>query len=120
MSAFARLANSPLPLPDHRRLAPGVSARRAAPSRRRSGRQSAGRKDAAAAQPDSDGAHGPSSDDPVYLTGPQILKRFQISDMTLWRWLQNPELGFPRPVVINRRRLFLLASVLEFERSRAG
>jgi len=24
--------------------------------------------------------------------------------MTLWRWLRDPELGFPRPLVINGRR----------------
>lgn len=27
-----------------------------------------------------------------------------ISDMTLWRWLQDPDLEFPRPVHIQRRR----------------
>lgn len=29
-----------------------------------------------------------------------------VSQMTLWRWLNNPELGFPRPIYINRRRYF--------------
>lgn len=27
-----------------------------------------------------------------------------ISDMSLWRWLNDPALAFPRPVVISRRR----------------
>jgi predicted DNA-binding transcriptional regulator AlpA len=27
-----------------------------------------------------------------------------ISDMTLWRWLNRSDLGFPQPVVIARRR----------------
>ena len=27
-----------------------------------------------------------------------------ISDMTLWRWLANPEMNFPQPVYINTRR----------------
>lgn len=27
-----------------------------------------------------------------------------VSDMTLWRWLQDESLGFPRPTVIRNRR----------------
>ena len=27
-----------------------------------------------------------------------------VSDMTLWRWLQDDSLGFPRPTVIRQRR----------------
>ena len=27
-----------------------------------------------------------------------------ISDMTLWRWLDNSEMNFPRPIYIGRRR----------------
>lgn len=27
-----------------------------------------------------------------------------ISDMTLWRWLNDNELGFPRPIYIGKRR----------------
>lgn len=34
-----------------------------------------------------------------------------VSDMTVWRWLQNPELGFPRPVYIARRRYWKEAEV---------
>lgn len=34
-----------------------------------------------------------------------VWKRFNISDRTLDRWLNRPELGFPRPAaVINGRR----------------
>lgn len=29
-----------------------------------------------------------------------------VSDMSLWRWLNNPELEFPRPVYIGNRRYF--------------
>ena len=35
-----------------------------------------------------------------------------VSDMTVWRWLKNPELGFPRPVYIARRRYWKEAEVL--------
>lgn len=34
-----------------------------------------------------------------------------VSDMTVWSWLQNPELGFPRPVYIARRRYWKEAEV---------
>ncbi|MEM9395479.1 MAG: AlpA family phage regulatory protein [Pseudomonadota bacterium] len=27
-----------------------------------------------------------------------------ISDMTLWRWLNTPEMDFPKPIYIGRRR----------------
>ena len=29
-----------------------------------------------------------------------------VSDMTLWRWLKDPELAFPRPTYIGKRRYF--------------
>lgn len=35
-----------------------------------------------------------------------------ISDMTLWRWLADPELNFPRPIYIGRRRYWREADML--------
>lgn len=35
-----------------------------------------------------------------------------ISDMSLWRWLNDEELGFPRPIMIGRRRYWREADVL--------
>ena len=38
-------------------------------------------------------------------TAKQVRERLgNISDMGLWRWLKDPELGFPRPIVINNFR----------------
>lgn len=34
-----------------------------------------------------------------------------ISDMTLHRWLNNPALGFPRPIKINNLRYWRVADV---------
>ncbi len=52
----------------------------------------------------------------VYLTAPQTKARYGgISDMTLWRWLTDPDLGFPQPLVINRRRLFSLEELEDFD-----
>lgn len=35
-----------------------------------------------------------------------------VSDMTLWRWLRDPELSFPKPVYIARRRYWREAEVV--------
>lgn len=62
----------------------------------------------------------PHENPDIRLTGPQICERFgDISDMTLWRWLGNPALAFPKPLVINRRRYWRLADIEAWERSRA-
>jgi predicted DNA-binding transcriptional regulator AlpA len=51
-----------------------------------------------------------------YLTAAQVRARFGgISDMSLWRWLQDEQLGFPRPLIINRRRFFRLDQIEAFE-----
>lgn len=55
-----------------------------------------------------------------YLTAPQVRKRYSITDMTLWRWLRNPDLAFPRPTIINRRRYFSEAALTAWERQRVG
>lgn len=54
-----------------------------------------------------------------YLTASQVRARFgNISDMTLWRWLQDEALGFPKPMVINRRRLFREDQIVDWEARR--
>ncbi|MAU53986.1 MAG: transcriptional regulator [Roseovarius sp.] len=37
-----------------------------------------------------------------------------VSDMTLWRWLNDPALSFPRPIYIARRRYWREADVIEW------
>jgi predicted DNA-binding transcriptional regulator AlpA len=56
----------------------------------------------------------------TYLTAKQVLERYQICQMSLHRWLKNDDLKFPRPMVINRRRLFNEKDIVEWERSRSG
>lgn len=56
-----------------------------------------------------------------YETARQIRQRFGgISDMTLWRWLNDDRLGFPQPLVINRRRYFSVADVEAFQERQAA
>jgi hypothetical protein len=40
--------------------------------------------------------------------------------MSLWRWLRDEALGFPRPIVINNRRYWLIAELEAWEKSRAS
>lgn len=37
-----------------------------------------------------------------------------VSDMTIWRWLHNPALGFPKPTYIGTRRYWREAEILEW------
>jgi len=51
-----------------------------------------------------------------FLTATQVRQRFGgISDMTLWRWMHDERVGFPRPTVINRRRYFRESDIAEFQ-----
>ena len=44
---------------------------------------------------------------PTYITAKEVCARLGgISDMTLWRYLNDESVGFPRPVYIRRRRYF--------------
>lgn len=56
----------------------------------------------------------------VYLTGPQIRHRYQCSYQTIWRWMNDPEMGFPKPMKINNRNRFALDDIEAFERKRAS
>ena len=52
----------------------------------------------------------------TYSNARQVRARYgNVSDMTLWRWLADPVLGFPRPLVIRRRRLFDDQELAEFD-----
>ncbi|TBC92683.1 DNA-binding protein [Rhizobium leguminosarum] len=55
-----------------------------------------------------------------YLTGPQVLVRYQISEMTLHRWQKNRDLAFPQPMKINTRKFFLEDDLIAWERNRAA
>lgn len=37
-----------------------------------------------------------------------------ISDMSLWRWLNDPKLNFPKPIKIQTRRYWREAEVTEW------
>lgn len=37
-----------------------------------------------------------------------------ISDMTLWRWLKDADLQFPKPIYVQRRRFWREAELIEW------
>jgi hypothetical protein len=49
----------------------------------------------------------------------KVLERYLICDRTLDRWVVNPALGFPQPVIINRRRYWRVSELSAWERARA-
>ncbi|KSV90945.1 hypothetical protein N181_09760 [Sinorhizobium fredii USDA 205] len=55
----------------------------------------------------------------VYLTTSQVLQRYSISEMSLWRWQKNESLGFPRPMIVNKRKFFKEEDLVAWERERA-
>jgi predicted DNA-binding transcriptional regulator AlpA len=45
-----------------------------------------------------------------------VAERYGVSVRTIDRWLEDLELGFPKPLVINRRRFFYDDQIEAFER----
>lgn len=57
--------------------------------------------------------------DQTYLPAGQVRARYGVSDMSLWVWLHNEALGFPRPIRINRRRFWKLDELEGWEATRS-
>ncbi len=55
----------------------------------------------------------------IYLTSKQVSERYgNCSDMTIWRWQNDPSLNFPRPLKINSRRLWDIETLEHFDAER--
>lgn len=52
-----------------------------------------------------------------YTPGPAVDKRYGISSRTRARWRANPDLNFPKPIVINGREFYKDVELDEFDRS---
>ena len=57
--------------------------------------------------------------DVSFLPAKHVRDRYRVSEMSLWRWLRDDKLNFPKPTVINRRRYWRAADLAEWERARA-
>jgi hypothetical protein len=61
-----------------------------------------------------------TSDRGPYRPAKRVCERYEITDRTLDRWLGDPELDFPRPLIINKRRYFSDPELVAWERKRAA
>jgi hypothetical protein len=61
----------------------------------------------------------PNAGRTTYANAVRVRARYSdITEMTLWRWLRDEKLGFPKPYVINRRRSWDEAELDAFDRTR--
>jgi predicted DNA-binding transcriptional regulator AlpA len=61
----------------------------------------------------------PQTSAATYKNAKQVRVRYDgISDMTLWRWLHDEELGFPKPIWIQGRRFWKESELVSWERTR--
>jgi predicted DNA-binding transcriptional regulator AlpA len=56
----------------------------------------------------------------TWLQTGKVCKRYSICSRTLYRWLSDPSLDFPTPLIINGRRLFSESALIAWERARAS
>ena len=55
--------------------------------------------------------------DEIYFSAAQVRKRYaNVSDMWIWRRLHD-ESGFPKPIVMNKRRYWRHSELVEWEKS---
>ena len=53
--------------------------------------------------------------DEQFMPDPLVERRYNVSDMTITRWDQDPALDFPKAVVIRGRKYRRLSELLKFE-----
>lgn len=58
------------------------------------------------------------SSDSHYMTGPAVQRHLAISDTTLWRWMQDADLAFPKPTVTKGRNYFLRSEIETWDAAR--
>lgn len=56
----------------------------------------------------------------TFLTGPQVQARYQKSHVTIWRWIRDPDLGFPAPMQINRLNYWRFSDLEAWEAAQAN
>ena len=54
------------------------------------------------------------------LPDPQVARRYNVNPRTLYRWDRQPNLGFPQPLLINRRKYRRLSELETWERQRVA
>jgi predicted DNA-binding transcriptional regulator AlpA len=49
----------------------------------------------------------------------RVWERYGVTSMTLWRWIRDPEMNFPRPVYLGRFRYWRIAELEAWEAEQA-
>jgi hypothetical protein len=49
-----------------------------------------------------------------------VADRYSVCLRTIVRWHQDPDLNFPKPIIVNRRRYYLEAELTAWDRANAG
>jgi predicted DNA-binding transcriptional regulator AlpA len=62
--------------------------------------------------------HGPVAE--RYISRRELRALFPVSDMTIWRWQHDPQVGFPAPIKLsaNGRNFWWLPAIRDWERRR--
>ena len=58
------------------------------------------------------------SDQTTFLRSPQVLRRYKITKMTLWRWLRGEK--FPKPTYIGGRRYWKAEALDAWDAAKAA
>jgi hypothetical protein len=53
--------------------------------------------------------------DEQWITGPQLARHFNVTPMSIWRWLRDPKLRSPQPTQIRKRNFWRVTDIREFE-----
>ena len=62
-----------------------------------------------------------NGDNEILLGSRLVRKRYNNSSaMTLYRWVKDPALGFPQPIVINGRNYWKLSQLVAYEKAAAA
>ncbi|ODS02085.1 hypothetical protein AUC71_02435 [Methyloceanibacter marginalis] len=55
----------------------------------------------------------------TFLPAAAVRARYSVADVTIWRWMRNERMNFPKPMYANsRHRLWRLADLERWEESR--
>jgi predicted DNA-binding transcriptional regulator AlpA len=58
--------------------------------------------------------------DDSFLPARCVWERYHVSEMTLFRWLREETMGFPRPIYFGRFRYWRVSDLVAWERRRAA
>jgi predicted DNA-binding transcriptional regulator AlpA len=57
-------------------------------------------------------------DDDRFLPARAVWERYNVTSMSIWRWLRDADMAFPQPVLFGRLRYWKLSELLMWEASR--